>query len=213
MAATRIKICGVSTAESVDAAIAAGADWLGFNFFPPSPRCLPMARAAGLVGRVPAGVGKVAVVVDADDALIDAAIAAGCDTLQLHGAETPERIAAVRARTRLPVWRAAGVATRADIAAAIAGAGAADRLLLDAKAPKGAALPGGNGLSFDWRLLDGVRLPMPWGLSGGLDAGNVGAALALLRPDFVDVSSGVEDQPGVKSTDKIRAFADAVRAA
>jgi phosphoribosylanthranilate isomerase len=105
------------------------------------------------------------------------------------------------------------VATRADILAAIAGAGAAERLLLDAKAPKGAALPGGNGLTFDWRLLDGVRLGLPWGLSGGLDAGNVGAALAVLRPDFVDVSSGIEDQPGVKSVAKIRAFAAAVAAA
>jgi phosphoribosylanthranilate isomerase len=191
---TRIKICGVSTAESIDAAIAAGADWLGFNFFPPSPRYVAPARAAGLIAGVSAGTAKVAVLVDADDALIDAAIAAGCDIVQLHGSETPDRIAA-----------------------AIAGAGPADRLLLDAKAPKGATLPGGNGLAFDWRLLDGMRLPQalqrPWGLSGGLDAGNVGAALALLAPDFVDVSSGVEDQPGVKSSAKIQAFAAAVRAA
>jgi phosphoribosylanthranilate isomerase len=111
------------------------------------------------------------------------------------------------------VWKATGVATTADVRAAIAGAGPADRLLLDAKAPKGATLPGGNGLAFDWRLLDGMHLPLAWGLSGGLDAGNVGAALAVLRPDFVDVSSGIEDQPGVKSIVKIQAFAAAVRGA
>jgi phosphoribosylanthranilate isomerase len=158
------------------------------------------------------------VLVDADDALIDAVIAAGIDTLQLHGRETPERIAAVKARTGLAVWAARGVANRADIAAAIAGAGPADRLLLDAKPPVGAGagvadLPGGNGVAFDWRLMLGVQPPLPWGLSGGLDAGNVGAALAVLQPAFVDVSSGTEDRPGVKSIAKIMAFADAVRAA
>jgi phosphoribosylanthranilate isomerase len=210
---TPFKVCGLSTPASVDAAVAAGASFVGFVFFPPSPRHLEPAAAAALMARVPTGTAKVAVLVDADDALIDAVLAAGIDTLQLHGAETPERLAAVRARTGRPVWRAAGVATRADVAAAIAGAGPADRLLLDAKAPKGATLPGGNGLSFDWRLLDGVAIPLPWGLSGGLDAGNVGAACRLLRPGFVDVSSGIEDQPGVKSVSKINAFADAVRAA
>ena len=208
---TEIKFCGLSTPDTVDAAVAAGGTWLGFVFFPPSPRFVSLETAAGLMAPVPAGVGKVAVLVDADDALIDAVIAAGIDTLQLHGNETPERIAAVKARTGKRVWRAAGVATRADVRAAIAGAGPAERLLLDAKAPKGAALPGGNGLAFDWRLLDGMHLPLAWGLSGGLDAGNVGAALAVLRPAFVDVSSGSEDQPGVKSIAKIRAFADAVR--
>jgi phosphoribosylanthranilate isomerase len=210
---TEIKFCGLSTPESVDAALAAGGNWLGLLFFPPSPRHVGLDVAAGLLARVPAGVGKVAVLVDADDALIDAVIAAGIDTLQLHGNETPERIAAVKARTGKTVWRATGVATRADVRAAIAEAGPADRLLLDAKAPKGAALPGGNGLAFDWRLLDGMDVPLAWGLSGGLDAGNVGAALALLRPSFVDVSSGIEDQPGVKSIVKIKAFAAAVRAA
>ena len=207
---TEIKFCGLSTPATVDAALAAGGTWLGFVFFPPSPRHVSLETAAALLAPVPAGVGKVAVLVDADDRLIDAVIAAGIDTLQLHGSETVERIAAVKARTGKRVWRATGVATRADVRAAIAGAGPADRLLLDAKAPKGATLPGGNGLAFDWRLLDGMHLPLAWGLSGGLDAGNVGAALAVLRPDFVDVSSGIEDQPGVKSIAKIRAFADAV---
>jgi phosphoribosylanthranilate isomerase len=207
---TAIKYCGLSTPDTVDAAIAAGAQWLGFVFFPASPRSLTPERAAGLIARVPAAIGKVAVLVDPDDALIDAVLEAGIDTLQLHGRETPERIGIVRARTGRPVWSARGVATRADITAAIAAAGPADRLLLDAKAPREATLPGGNGLAFDWRLLDGMHLPLSWGLSGGLDASNVGAALALLRPDFVDVSSGIEDQPGVKSTAKIKAFSAAV---
>jgi phosphoribosylanthranilate isomerase len=224
---TPIKFCGLSTPETVAAAVRAGAGWLGFVFFPRSPRHLEPERAAALTALVPPGIGRVAVLVDADDALIDAVIAAGIDTLQLHGRETPQRIAAVKARTGLPVWAARGVANRADIAAAIAGAGPADRLLLDAKPPVGAgagvaalpgaagvaALPGGNGVAFDWRLMLGVQPPLPWGLSGGLDAGNVGAALAVLQPTFVDVSSGTEDRPGVKSIAKIRAFADAVRAA
>ncbi|MEY3268280.1 MAG: hypothetical protein RL480_1040 [Pseudomonadota bacterium] len=222
-----IKFCGLSTPETVAAAVRAGAGWLGFVFFPRSPRHLEPERAAALTALVPPGIGRVAVLVDADDALIDAVIAAGIDTLQLHGRETPERIAAVKARTGLPVWAARGVANRADIAAAIAGAGPADRLLLDAKPPAGAGarvadlpggagvadLPGGNGVAFDWRLMLGVQPPLPWGLSGGLDAGNVGAALAVLQPEFVDVSSGTEDRPGVKSIAKIMAFADAVRAA
>ena len=140
-------------------------------------------------------------------------IAAGIDTLQLHGSESVDRLAALQARTRLPVWRATGVATRDDIDAAIAAAGPAERLLLDAKAPKGGTLPGGNGVGFDWHLLDGVALPPDWGLAGGLDAGNVGAALAVVLPGFVDVSSGIEDQPGVKSVSKIKAFAAAVRGA
>ncbi len=210
---TPIKFCGLSTPETLDAAIGAGASHVGFIFFPASLRNVSPERAAGLIAQVPAGVDKVGVLVDADDALVDAVVAAGIDTLQLHGREAPDRIAAIKARSGRAVWRAAGVATRADIAAAIAGAGPAERLLLDAKAPREATLPGGNGVAFDWRLLEGVHLPLAWGLSGGLDAGNVGAALALLRPDFVDVSSGIEDQPGVKSVSKIKAFAAAVRAA
>jgi phosphoribosylanthranilate isomerase len=210
---TDIKFCGLSTPQSVDAAVAAGGRWVGFNFFPPSPRAISPDVARGLIGRMPASIGKVAVLVDPDDALIDAVLAAGCDVLQFHGDEPPERLAAAKARTGREVWRASGVRTRADIRTAIAVSGPADRLLLDAKASTEAPLPGGNGLTFDWRLLDGMALPGPWGLSGGLHAGNVGAALALLRPAFVDVSSGIEDSPGVKSLLKIKAFADAVRGA
>lgn len=208
---TPIKFCGLSTPETVDAAIAAGARYLGFVAFPPSPRHLTPERTAALTARVPPGIARVAVLVDPDDALIDAMLAAGIDTLQLHGHESPQRLAAVRARTGRPVWRAAGVATRADIAAAIAAAGPADALLLDAKPAADSHIPGGNGLAFDWRLLQGVAIPLPWGLSGGLDASNVDAALNSLTPAFVDVSSGIEDAPGMKSVAKMLAFAEAVR--
>ena len=210
---TAIKFCGLTADATVDAALQAGAAHLGFVFFPPSPRHLTPDRAAGLIARVPPNVGKVAVLVDPDDALIDAVLAAGIDTLQLHGREDSARLAAVRARTGVKVWRAAGVASRADVIAAQAAAGPADLLLLDAKAPSQSPLPGGNGVRFDWRVMDGVTMRMPWGLSGGLDAANVGEAVAALRPKLVDVSSGIEDAPGVKSPVKIAAFAAAVRAA
>ena len=205
-----IKFCGLSTTDSVDAAIGAGARYLGFVFFPPSPRNIAPERAAGLIARIPPGIGRVAVLVDADDETIDAVIAAGIDTLQLHGKESPARIANLKARTGKAVWRATGVKTRADISAAISAAGSADRLLLDAKAPSDSAIPGGNGVAFDWRLMQGVVPRQPWGLGGGLHAGNIGAALAA-KPDFVDVSSGIEDQPGVKSLSKIVEFGKAVR--
>ena len=210
----RVKICGLRSLGDVAAVAATKAAYAGFVFFPKSPRHLTIPQARALTLAAPVGLAKVALLVDADDALLDAITEAmPLDMLQLHGRESIDRITAVKARTGRPVWRANGVATRADIREAIAGAGPADRLLLDAKAPREATLPGGNGAAFDWRLLDGMHLPLPWGLSGGLDAGNVGAALALLRPDFVDVSSGIEDQPGVKSVIKIKAFAEAVRAA
>jgi phosphoribosylanthranilate isomerase len=209
---TLIKICGLSTAATLDAAIAAGASHVGLLFFAKSPRYVAPAAAAALAARVPAGVKRVGVLVDADDALIDL-VAPLLDVLQLQGAETPARTADVRARTGREIWRSIGVTTRADIAAAIAAAhGVADRLLFDAKAPIGAPLSGGNGVRFDWRLLDAVRPGMAWGLAGGLDPGNVGAAIALTQAPLVDVSSGVEDAPGVKSIDKIRAFVAAARA-
>lgn len=209
---TRFKICGLSTPEMVDAAVDAGAFALGFVFFPPSPRHLSPEQAAGLLARMPADRRRVAVLVDADDALIDAVLAAGIDTLQLHGRESPERIAAVMTRTGRPVWRAAGVATRDDIRAAVASAGPAEWLLLDAKAPTEATLPGGNGLAFDWRLLQDAGVKRPWGLGGGLDPRNVTEAISAVRPGFVDVSSGVESGSGVKSLEKIKAFAAAVMA-
>lgn len=210
---TDIKICGLSTPETVDAAVGAGASHVGFVFFARSPRNLHADQARGLGARVPPHVRRVGVFVDPDDALLDSAVASGLDILQLHGTETPARIAAVKARYRLPVWRAAGVATRADIDAARRAATDADLLLFDAKAPSGATLPGGNGVRFDWRLLGGVTMSIPWGLSGGLDALGVGKAVRGCRPPLVDVSSGVEDTPGVKSVTKIKAFIEAVRAA
>ena len=210
---TQIKICGLSTPETVDAAVAAGATHLGFVFFAASPRNLAPDRAAALTARVPSHIERVGVFVDPDDDLLDRAVAAGLDAIQLHGHETSQRIGGIRARYGRPVWRAVGVATRDDIRAAVAGRAAADRLLFDAKAARGAALPGGNGVRFDWRLLDGVDPGSAWGLSGGLDPATVAEAIASARPPLIDVSSGVEDQPGVKSVSKIKAFIAAAQAA
>ena len=201
------KICGVSTADAVDAAIAGGATWLGFNFFPPSPRYVDPAKAAALIRRVPGHVGSVAVLVDPDDALVDHVVAAGVTALQLHGTETPERVAAL-CRHGLPLWKVIAVRTRADLADAARYRGMADRILYDAKTPRG-ALPGGMGLRFDWRLLEGFRHPLPWALSGGLDADNVAEAAGITGASLVDVSSGVESAPGVKDVDKIAAFLQA----
>jgi len=208
---TAVKICGLSEPATLDAAVAAGTDMVGFVFFPPSPRHLSFERAAALAARVPARIGRVGVFVDPDDALLEAAVAAGRLTaIQLHGSEPPERAAAVKRRFGLETWKAASVRTRADITAAFAFAGAADRLLFDAKAPS-SPLPGGNGLRFDWRLLEGLAIPMAWGLSGGLDPANVADAIGATAAPLVDVSSGVEDAPGVKSAAKIEAFVKAVR--
>ena len=209
---TGIKICGLSTAETVDAAISAGATHVGFVFFAKSPRDIDAAHAGALGSRVPRQVKRVGVFVDPDNELLDRAVRAGLDILQLHGTAAPRR-AAIAARYRLPVWAAAGVASRADVTAAIHDATSAELLLFDAKAPIDAALPGGNGVRFDWRVLLGVDPGRAWGLSGGLDAGNVSEAVRSISPALVDVSSGVEDAPGVKSAAKIRAFIEAVRTA
>jgi phosphoribosylanthranilate isomerase len=206
------KICGVKTPEAVDASVAAGAAHIGFNFFPPSPRYLEPAAAAALIARVPAGVGRVAVLVHPDDALIAAVLAAGIDILQLHDAGA-DRLAELKSRHNLPVWLATGVKTRADIQAAQTVAGPADLLLLDAKAPNDAPLPGGNGVAFDWRLLIDARPQRRFGLAGGLNPANVAEAIRRVQPALVDVSSGVEEGAGVKSVSKIKAFASEVRAA
>lgn len=204
------KICGLSTPDTLDAAIAGGASHVGFVFFAPSPRNVAPEAAAGLAQRVPGHVAKVGVFVDPDDALIDRAIAAGeLDALQLHKA-TPARAAAIRQRTGRDVWAAIAIKTRGDLDVARSFVGAADRLLYDAKTPDGAALPGGMGLRFDWRLLEGVRHPLPWALSGGLDADNVAEAISRTGARLVDVSSGVESAPGVKDATKIAAFLAAV---
>ena len=205
------KICGLSTPETLDAALRHGASHVGFVFFPPSPRHLDFARAAQLAARVPTHVRRVGVFVDPDDALIEQAVAGGAiDALQLHKTAAP-RVAALRARSGLESWAAVAVKTRDDLEAARSFIGAADRILYDAKTPDGATLPGGMGLRFDWALLDGFRHPLPWALSGGLDAANVGEAIARTGATLVDVSSGVESAPGVKDMDKIGAFLKATQ--
>lgn len=201
------KICGLSTPETIDAAIAHGAAWLGFVFFPKSPRSITPEQAAALIARVPARVGKAAVLVDPDDALVARVLEAGVTALQLHGDESPERIAGLR-RHKIELWKAVPVRTRADLDTARAYRGVADRILYDAKTPKG-TLPGGMGLRFDWKLLDGFAHPLPWALSGGLDAGNIAEAVRTTGAPLVDTSSGVESAPGVKNVDKIAAFLQA----
>lgn len=213
MSRLAIKMCGLSTPDTVGAAVRASASHLGFVHFAKSPRHVEPDQIQALAAPVPAHVGRVAVLVDPDDDQIARLVATGALTaLQLHGKETPERVAAVRQRFGLPVWKAISVKTRADIDAASAYAGAAEMLLFDAKTPDGAALPGGMGLRFDWTLLRDARLPLPWGLSGGLSAANICEAIRLTGAPLVDVSSGIEDAPGVKSVDKIMAFCKAVSA-
>ncbi|WP_034158195.1 phosphoribosylanthranilate isomerase [Sphingomonas sp. ERG5] len=206
------KICGLSTPETLDAAIKGGASHVGFVFFPPSPRHLSRERAAQLAARVPDHVTRVGVFVDPDNALVESAIDAGrLDTLQLHKT-SPTRVAAIKARTGLELWAAVAVKTRADLDVAPSYTAAADRILYDARTPDGAALPGGMGVRFDWALLEGFRHPMPWALSGGLDPDNVAEAIRRTRATLVDVSSGVESAPGVKDETKIAAFLKAVAA-
>ncbi|WP_454816225.1 phosphoribosylanthranilate isomerase [Labrys neptuniae] len=209
-----IKICGLSTPETLEAALAAGADMVGFVFFEKSPRHIGYDLAAHLGAQVSGRARKTALSVDADDARLDAIVAAlAPDGLQLHGKESPERVAAVKARYGLPVLKAIGVSSAADLERAAAYRGVADWLLLDAKPPKDAAHPGGNGVTFDWTLLKHLDRTLPFMLSGGLDPANVAEAIRISTPDGVDVSSGVEDRPGVKNPDKIRAFVETARQA
>jgi phosphoribosylanthranilate isomerase len=208
------KICGIRTDDALDAALAGGAAFVGFVFFPRSPRNVTPEEAAALAARVPADVLKVAVTVDPDDAMLDKLVAAvPLDILQLHGAESPDRVAAIKARTGLQAMKALKIAGPDDVAAAETWFGVADRLLFDAKPPKDAAglLPGGNALAFDWQLLAGRKWPCPWMLSGGLDAANVAEAVATSGAPAVDVSSGVESAPGVKDPARIAEFLSGVR--
>jgi phosphoribosylanthranilate isomerase len=203
-----VKICGLGDAAALEAAVSGGAALVGFVFYPPSPRSLPPEAAGRLARTVPDGIARVGVVVDPDDAFLDDLLRhVPLDHLQLHGAESPERVAAIRARTGCRVIKAIKIAERADLAAIPAYAAVADLLMFDAKPPKEPGLlPGGNGLSFDWRLLAGIEVRRPWLLSGGLDAGNLPDAVRLCRAPAVDVSSGVETRPGVKDARKIRRF-------
>ncbi len=209
----RVKFCGLTRPADVEAAAVAGAAYVGFVFFPKSPRHLAPEQARALALAVPAGIAKVALTVDTDDAGIDAILdSVPVDLLQLHGRETPERVAAVKSRTGLPVMKAVGVAGPEDLAALDSFTRVADQILVDAKAPKGAALPGGNGIAFDWRLIAGRRWPLPWMLAGGLTPDNVAEAVRLTGARQVDVSSGVESAPGVKDPARMAAFAAALGA-
>ncbi|MBO6519066.1 MAG: phosphoribosylanthranilate isomerase [Rhodospirillales bacterium] len=209
-----VKICGLREAEHVDAAVEAGAGLTGFVFFEPSPRNIAITDAAALTSRVPDGVRKVALSVDADDDLLRTVIdGTGVDTLQLHGSETIERVSYIRETFGLPVIKALPISTADDVAAAHEYEGHADMLLFDAKPPKDATRPGGNAEAFDWTLLQTAGFRVPWLLAGGLDAGNVADAIRISGAPMVDVSSGVEDAPGQKNTRKIREFIAAVDAA
>ncbi len=210
-----VKICGINSRPALAAALDGGAACIGLVFYPPSPRYLSVEQAAALAAAVPGGVTKVGLLVDADDALIASIVAhVPLDLLQLHGGESPARVAEIRERFGRPVMKAVKIADAGDVAGAEAYCGAADRLLFDAKPPKGmtGALPGGNAVSFDWRLLAGRRWPLPWMLSGGLNTGNVAEAVGISGTPAVDVSSGVEDRPGAKNPEKISTFLKAARA-
>lgn len=209
-----VKICGLSDAAALDAALAAGADMVGFVFFAKSPRNLAPETAGALADRVRGRARIVALTVDADDSTLRRIVAAlDPDILQLHGVESPERVRAIAAAYGRETMKAIGVAAHKDFEAAADYEPAADRLLIDAKPPKTAVLPGGNGVAFDWRLARGFAPRRPWLLSGGLDPENVGEAIAVTGARGVDVSSGVESAPGVKDVAKIRAFVAAARQA
>ncbi len=212
---TLVKICGLSTPETLDAALGAGADLVGFVHYPRSPRHLGLEEGRALSARAAGRAGRVALVVDPSDALLDALVEAwDPEWIQLHGRETPERVAAVRARTGRAVLKAVGVGEARDLDAVPDHARVADRLLLDAKPPRGPdALPGGNGVAFDWGLLARLDPAIEFMLSGGLDPEGVGRAVALTGARAVDVSSGVETRPGEKDPAKIAAFVHAARAA
>jgi len=209
-----VKICGLRTPDTLDVAIEAGADMVGFVFFPPSPRHLDLDAAQTLGARVKGRALKVALTVDAADEMLAGVVAAlKPGMLQLHGVESTDRVVAIRQTFGLPVMKALPIATRADLERIARYAKVADRLLFDARAPQEATRPGGLGKPFDWTLLKDVNPGIPFMLSGGLDAGNVAGALRLTRASGVDVSSGVERAPGVKDPDKILAFVRAARAA
>ena len=208
----KVKICGVRTPAIVGTAAEEGADYVGLVFYERSPRYLTLAEASALAQAASGRIATVAVLVDPDDALIDRVVdQVRPDLLQLHGSETPERVAAIRARTRLPVMKALAVAEAADVAAAGAYAASADQILFDAKAAPGATLPGGNGVAFDWLALKG--LTAPFALSGGLTPDTVGAAIKLTGATLVDVSSGVERAPGEKDAELVRRFIRAAKSA
>ena len=207
-----VKICGIRDAEALDAAVAAGADLVGFVFFPPSPRAVTPAQAGALSARHAGGPVRVGLCVDPTDDDLTAALAAvPLGLLQLHGEETPERAASIRARFGVPVMKALGIGAPADLDAADAFAPVVDRFLFDAKPPPGGPLPGGNAQPFEWRLMAGRAIAKPWLLAGGLTPGNVAEAIRIAGAPGVDVSSGVESARGVKDPALIRAFIAAAK--
>lgn len=207
-----IKICGISTAETLAACLAARAEWCGFNFYAPSPRFVSSEQVSRLAAQAGSAIRKAGVFVDASDAVLAEAVAAGrLDAIQLHGHETPQRVAEVRSQFGLPVWKVLSVSEAADVARAAAYYEAADFLLFDAKTPKG-QMPGGMGLAFDWSLLGAYKGPLPWGLAGGLNPANVAEAARQTKAPLVDVSSGIESALGVKDIGRIAAFCAAARA-
>ena len=207
MREVRVKICGLRTPADVAAAAAAGAAYIGLNFFPPSPRFLSLETARLLALSAPEGLAKVALTVDAADAVLDQLVeAVPLDMLQLHGHESPDRVAEIRARYGLPVMKVIGVADESDLAALFDHSLIADQIMIDAKPPKGAVLPGGNGVPFDWRLVAQRRWLRPWMLAGGLTPENVAEAVRLTNARQVDVASGVESAPGVKDAARMAAF-------
>ncbi len=212
MMAVEVKICGLRDEEAVAAAVEGGADYLGVVFFPPSPRNIEPAAAAEILDGVPEGIVKVGLFVDPDDAFLYGVLQhVRLDLLQFHGKESPERLARVRLETGLPVMKACPVADLEDLDKARAYEAVADRLLFDAKPPKGATRPGGNALAFDWTLLKGATFSLPWMLAGGLDVSNIQQAVAMSGAQTVDVSSGVESAPGIKDPKLIKDFLKAVK--
>ena len=208
----KVKICGITDQAALGAAMDAGADFAGFVFYPPSPRHVELSQFAKLSAAAAGQITRVGLMVDPDDAQIEEILqTAPLDMIQLHGHESPARVQAVRVRTELPVMKALSVAGPGDLGLVREYEDIADWLLFDAKPPKDAALPGGNGEAFDWSILEGVQHTKPWMLAGGLSPETVPKALSILSPTALDVSSGVESAPGLKDAGKIRAFIKAVR--
>lgn len=214
MADIDVKICGLRTAEAIEAAVHAGASHAGFVFYDPSPRNVRPRDALALTKHIPRSMKRVGVFVDPDDSLLERAIAAArLDIVQLHGEERPERLKSIKARLDVDIWKAIPVSTASDLERAQRYRDYADAILFDARTPKASRLPGGMGIAFDWKLLNKFNHKTAWGLSGGLTPDNVAEAIAITGASLLDVSSGVESAPGVKDSVKIAAFMEAVKAA
>lgn len=213
MADIRVKICGLTTPEAAADAAHAGAAYVGLVLFPPSPRHVTPEAARDIAAAVPAGVTRVALLVDPDDAAVDEAAASGVDMLQLHGSETPERVLALKEKTGLPVMKAIGIRDARDLARIDRYTGIADQLLIDTKPPRGATRPGGNAVAFDWTLVAGRDWQLPWMLAGGLTMQNVAEAIRISGATQLDLSSAVESAPGIKDPVLVRAFIQSARAA